>query len=86
MTWDEVRKKFPGQWVVVEARSARSVGSRRIVGDLAVLEAFQDPAEAQRRQLSLHRAEPLREILLTYAGWETLDIEETRWAGIRKAG
>lgn len=86
MTWDDVRKKFSGQWVVVEARSARSVGDRRIVEDMAVLEAFADPAEAQRRQLSLHRAEPTREILLTYAGWETLDIEETRRAGIRKAG
>jgi hypothetical protein len=35
MTWDEVRKQFPGQWVVVEARSARSVGDRRIVGGVS---------------------------------------------------
>lgn len=86
MTWDEIRKTFAGQWIVVEAKTARSVGGHRIVGDLAVLAAFQDPAEAQRRQLTLHRAEPARDILLTFAGWETLDIEETRWAGIRKAG
>lgn len=86
MTWDEIRKTFAGQWIVVEAKTARSVGGHRIVGDIAVLAAFQDPAEAQRRQLTLHRAEPAREILLTFAGWETLDIEETRWAGIRKAG
>lgn len=86
MTWDEVRTMFPGKWLVVEALSAHSTGGRRVVGDLAVLGAFRDAAEAQRKQLSLHRAEPTREILLVCAEWETLEIQETRWAGIRKAG
>ena len=86
MTWDQVRIMFPEQWLVVEAHSALSAGGRRVVGDLAVLGAFRDSAEAQKKQLSLHRAEPAREILLVCSEWETLEIQETRWAGIRKAG
>lgn len=85
MTWNEVRTLFPGKWLVIEALSAHSAGGLRVVGDLVVLGAFLDAAEAQRKQLSLHRTEPAREILLVCAEWETLEIQETRWAGIRKA-
>lgn len=86
MTWGEVRALLPGKWLVVEALSAHSAGGRRVVGDLSVLGAFQDAAEAQRKQLSLHWTEPARETLLVCAEWEALEIQETLWAGIRKAG
>ncbi len=86
MTWDEVRTSFPSQWVVAESLRARSEGSRRIVEDLAVLAAFSDSRDAMRRQLEIHRAEPRREVLFAFTGWESLEIEEILWAGIRGAG
>ena len=38
MTWDEARKKFPGQWVVVEARSATSVGGKTVDLPIALID------------------------------------------------
>lgn len=86
MTWDEVRARFPEQWLVVEALRAHSEGHHRVVEDLAVLATFPHSGDAMRRQLEIHRAEPAREVLIAFAGWEKLDIEEITWAGIRRAG
>ncbi|MFN7973017.1 MAG: hypothetical protein U0166_11820 [Acidobacteriota bacterium] len=86
MRWDEVRAIFPGQWVVAEALKAHSEEHRRIVEDLAVLAAFAQPGDAMRRQLEIHRAEPAREVLMAFTGWERLEIEEILWAGIRMTG
>lgn len=88
MTWNEVRTRFPQQWVVAEAISAHTDAEthRRVVEELSVLAAFSDPGEAQRKQLGLHRSDRGREILLAFTGWETLEIEEVLWAGVRRAG
>ncbi len=86
MRWDEVRTSFPKQWVVAEALKAHSEEHRRVVEDLAVLAAFARSGDAMRRQLEIHRAEPSREILMAFTGWEKLEIEEILWAGVRRAG
>lgn len=85
MRWDEVRASFPEQWVVAEALEAHSLGGRRVVEDLAVLAAFPQSGSAMRRQLEVHRSEPAREVLVAFTGWEKLEIEESHWAGIRRA-
>lgn len=86
MKWDEVRTSFPQTWIVAEALKAHSEQHRRVVEDLAVLAAFPRSADAMRRQLEIHRAEPGREVLIAFTGWETLEIEEILWAGTRRAG
>ena len=86
MRWEEVRESFPAQWVVAEALRGHSEGHRRVVEDLAVLDAFPRSGEAMRRQLEIQRAEPGREVLVAFTGWEKLDIEEVTWAGIRRVG
>jgi hypothetical protein len=86
MRWDEIRTSYPEQWVVAEALKAHSEENRRVVEDLAVLAAFPQSSNAMRRQLEIHRAEPEREVLIAFTGWEKLEIEEILWAGIRRAG
>jgi hypothetical protein len=86
MRWDEVRVSFPGQWVVAEALKSHGEEHTRVVEDLAVLAAFPGSGEAMRRQLEIRRAEPSREGLVAFTGWEKLEIEEILWAGIRRAG
>ena len=86
MRWDEVRTSFPTQWVVAEALKAHSEEHRRVVEELSILAAFPRSADAMRRQLEIHRAEPSREVLIAFTGWEKLEIEEILMAGIRSAG
>lgn len=86
MRWDEVRASFPEQWVVAEALKSHGEEHTRVVEDLAVLAAFPGSGEAMRRQLEIRRAEPSREVLIAFTGWEKLEIEEILWAGIRRAG
>ena len=85
MRWDEVRTSFPKQWVVAEALKAHSEENRRVVEDLAVLAVFSGSADAMRKQLEIHRAEPSREVLMAFTGWERLEIEEILWASMRSA-
>ncbi|MEQ6378311.1 hypothetical protein RZN22_12780 [Bacillaceae bacterium S4-13-58] len=40
MKWDQVRKQYPEQWLLVEAISAYSQNSTRYVDELSVISNF----------------------------------------------
>lgn len=40
MLWEEIRKFYPGKWVVFEAIEAHSDRNNRIVDDVAVIDYF----------------------------------------------
>lgn len=83
MDWPSVRTAHPHRWLVVEALRARSEGGRRLLDDLAVVDAVDEPRKAMERYLSLHRAEPERELYVVHSDRERLDVEERRWLGLR---
>lgn len=85
MRWRQAREQFPDSWLLIEAISARSDQDRREVDELAVVGTFVDSAEAMRRYLELHRAEPQRELYVAHSSREELEIEERRWVGARTA-
>ena len=85
MRWSDARAQFADRWLVVEALSAHSTGGRREVEDMSVLEAFADSADALRRYLALHRAEPTRELYVVHTSREHLEIAERAWVGVRAA-
>jgi hypothetical protein len=85
MQWEEIRRRYPRQWLLVEAIGAHSMEGRRIVDDLAVLETFGDPATAMKRYQEIHRWSPLRELYVLHSDRETLDIVEAHWLGLRTA-
>jgi hypothetical protein len=83
MNWQDVRKHYPEQWLLIEAIEAHSEGDRRILDRIAVIDPYPDSAVAMRSYGELHRKEPHRELLVLHTSRETLDITEIRWAGIR---
>ena len=85
MKWEEVRERYPHQWLLVEAIQARSGADRRVVEELAVVDPFADSASALRRYNELHRQEPQRELYVLQTDREQLDIRERHWLGIRSA-
>ena len=83
MQWQEVREHYPQQWLLVEAIKAHSETSKRIVEQLAVIEAFPDSGTAMKSYMQLHREAPNRELYVFHTSREILDILERTWLGIR---
>jgi hypothetical protein len=86
MTWSEIRRHNPHQWLVVEALNARSEGGRRLVDQLAIVDVFSDGKTAYEAYLKLHLQAPERELYVLHTDREEIDIEERSWLGLRTAG
>ena len=83
MHWQEIRDRYPEQWVLVEALDGRTEGEKRIVEDLSLIDTFPDSMEGFERYRSLHRNAPQRELYVVHTGRESLDILERRMVGVR---
>jgi hypothetical protein len=83
MTWNEVRARFPSQWLLVEATAAHSEHNRRILDDIAVVATFPSGKSAMDGYMELHEKAPQRELYVLSTDRAELDIEELRWLGIR---
>jgi hypothetical protein len=83
MQWEELRKHYPHQWLLVEALTAHSEDNKRILERLGVLGTYPDSPTAMKAYAQLHREAPARELYVLHTSRETLDITERRWLGIR---
>jgi hypothetical protein len=86
MTWTDTRRHYPHQWLLVEALLAHSTAGRRLVDELAIVDAFPDGETALRTYLRLHRDAPKRELYIVHSGHEQLEIVERSLLGLRAAG
>jgi hypothetical protein len=84
MTWTEIRRHYPHQWLVVEALRARSVLGKRQLDELAVVAAVPDGEAALRSYLKLHREAPGRELYVLHSDREEIEIGERAWLGLRR--
>ena len=82
-TWEEIRKQYPRQWLLVEAIKAHSELDKRILEQLSVINTFPDSVTAMSSYTQLHREAPECELYVLYTDREKLDIMERRWLGIR---
>ncbi|MCL6446680.1 MAG: hypothetical protein K6U04_00780 [Armatimonadetes bacterium] len=48
MNWQEIRKLYPDQYVLVKILKSRTEGNREIIEDVALLRNITDPVEATR--------------------------------------
>jgi hypothetical protein len=78
MTWPDVRRHHPHQWLLVEALLAHSRSGKRHLDELTVVGAFLDGETALRAYLRLHRDAPSRELYVVHSDREELDINERR--------
>lgn len=85
MKWQEIRKHYPAQWLLVEAAEAHSVDGKRFLEQLAVVGIFPDSVTAMKRYAQLHRDMPTREYYVFHSSRETLEVIERRWIGVRGA-
>ena len=85
MQWQEIRERYPHQWLLLEAIDAHSSEGQRILEDLAVLESYPDGMSAMNGYRELHRRDPDRELYVLHTDRETLEVPELHWFGIRSA-
>ncbi len=83
MKWQEIRRHYPHQWLMVEAIKARSEAGKRILDDLTIVNAFPDSRTAMKGYIQLHRQSPERELYVLHTDRKELDVTERRWLGIR---
>lgn len=83
MKWDEIRRYYPHQWLLIEAIKAHSDSNHRILEQIAVISTFSDSVTAMKGYVQLHRESPERELYVFHTDREQLDITERRWLGIR---
>jgi len=83
MNWQEIRKFYPKQWLLIEAIKARSKGGKRIVEQISVINAFPDSMSAMKDYKRLKKETPIRELFVFHTSREKLDITERRWIGLR---
>jgi len=85
MQWDEIRRLNPHQWLLVEAVEAHSSAGRRVLDDLAVVQAFEEAKSAMDGYKDLHRQDPRRELYVVHTDRDELDVLESHWLGLRTA-
>lgn len=84
MTWEEVKKMYPNQWVIIEAIEAYTDGNKRIISQITVVENFyNDNNNALLQYLQLHRRHRERELYVVHTSRPELDIVEQNWIGVR---
>jgi hypothetical protein len=76
MKWQEIRKYYPQQWLLVEAIKAHSEADKRILEQLAVVSTFPDSVTAMKSYAQFRREAPERELYVFHTSRETLDITE----------
>lgn len=83
MVWQDIRQRYPQQWILIEAIQAHSTANKRILEQLAVIDTFADSITAMKRYAQLHHEAPQRELYVFHASRERLDISERQWLGVR---
>ena len=83
MEWQEIRDRYPHQWLLVEAIKAYSKAGKRFLEQLTVVNVYPDALTALQGYTQLHKQSPERELYLLHTDRETIDITEHRWLGIR---
>ncbi len=83
MQWNDIRRHYPNQWLLLEALQAHTEGNQRILEQLAIVAAYSDSQSALDGYAQLHREAPTRELYVFHTSREHLDVVERRWLGIR---
>ena len=84
MTWEDVRRILPNQWLVIEALEAHTEGNKRIFDDIAIVDTFHDNNKALLGYVRLQKKYRRRELLFAHTSQPELKIiDEGEWIAVR---
>ncbi|GIN59342.1 hypothetical protein J8TS2_36610 [Lederbergia ruris] len=82
MRWQDVQRRFPNEWVVLEVIKAHSKEGKRYIEEIVVIDRFENSREAMRRYDELRQEKPYREYCFFHTSRPNLVARE-RYVGIR---
>ena len=83
MTWQQIRERYPNEWLLIEATKAHSQHGQRILESMVVLDTFPDGASAWKAYSEIHKSNTKRELFPVHTSKENLEIQEHFWLGLR---
>lgn len=84
MNWEDIRKMYPSQWVLIEAIDSRTEGEKRIIERMNVIDSFADDGDnAFQKYIELHKIHKDREYYIYHTSNEFLNIGVKKWLGVR---
>ncbi|WP_127578885.1 hypothetical protein [Paenibacillus koleovorans] len=78
MQWDEVRKIYPSQYVKLQILASHMEGNTKIVDEVALIRAIQDPREATEELIRSKEG-----IIVSHTTNDELKIEVRNLRGLR---
>ncbi|MFO1433946.1 MAG: hypothetical protein U1F76_28270 [Candidatus Competibacteraceae bacterium] len=84
MNWNQIRTHYPHRWLLIETIKAHTEADRRILEELAVIDAYPNSVTALQSYTRLHREAPERELYVVHTDRTDLQITERRWVGTTK--
>lgn len=84
MNWNDVKKAFPAQWVLIEAINAKTIGDKRIIEQMDIINSFADDGDfAFQKYIEMHKNHKEREYYIYHTSNDTLNIGVKKWLGVR---
>ena len=83
MNWQNVRDKYPNQWVLLEAIEAETIENERVLKTIAVLNFYENSEDAMNEYKHEHKKNPTRELYVYHTQNEQIRIKERTWMGVR---
>ena len=85
MRWEEIRKAYPDQWLIIEALEAYTTPDhQRHPNRLAVIDQCTDGNAALSSYRKLHLEYPQREFYFIHTSRTDLDIRVQQGLGVRR--
>lgn len=82
MRWQDIQKRFPNEWVVLEVIKAHSEVGHRYIEEVVVVDRFENSLDAMDRYEQLRKDQPQREYCFFHTSRPNLVARE-RYMGIR---
>ena len=83
MKWHEIRKQYPGQFVLVEALKAYSRDNKRYIEDMTVVDCYEDTKKAWEEYKRYRLESPAREFYILHTSKEKVEVLEQSFIGVR---
>nr|VFK45035.1 MAG: hypothetical protein BECKTC1821E_GA0114239_104218 [Candidatus Kentron sp. TC]VFK47911.1 MAG: hypothetical protein BECKTC1821D_GA0114238_10543 [Candidatus Kentron sp. TC] len=83
MNWQQVRERYPHQWVLVEAIEDHAENELRYVDRITVVDAFTEVSDALGARKELRGRAPMRDYFVFHTDKEKLAMKERYWLGVR---
>ena len=84
MKWSEVRQHFPDRCVLVEALKSETRGKERVIGDMSVIDEFENGNAAWKVYKKLQAENQTRELYIFHTNNEEIKVIEQPYIGVRR--